>query len=323
MNIIEKYENLKEDLNKLEKDSEEVIGSQLTELAKKEKISEMPKLKETLTNEQKSLEEASKMFTKMATKSMESADEIKTQIKEFSRYEKKLKKGSKLANKPNAILDYKEVTSNHFTSENPFYKLFWIFFIGSFAGVIIETLYCYIQRGHFESRVGLVWGSFNLVYGLGALVLSVCLYKYRNRSKIYSFIGGFLTGSVVEYLCSWLQELIFGSTSWDYSNIPFNLNGRICLLYSIFWGILGIFWIKDIYPRLSELILKIPNKIGKNLTIFLLIFMILDSCVSGLAVYRWSIRVKGIPSRNKIEEVLDNIYPNETMEKIYANLEFK
>lgn len=323
MNIIEKYENLKEDLNKLEKDSEEVISSQLTELAKKEKISEMPKLKETLTNEQHSLEEASKMFTKMAAKSLESADEIKTQVKEFTKYEKKINKGKKLVNKPNAILDYKEETSNHFTSESPFYKLFWIFFIGSFAGVILETLYCYIQRGHFESRVGLVWGPFNLVYGLGALVLSICLYKYRNRSKIYSFLGGFITGSVIEYLCSWIQELVFGSTSWDYSNIPFNLNGRICLLYSFFWGILGIFWIKDIYPRLSEVILKIPNKIGKNLTIVLLIFMIIDSCVSGLAVFRWSKRVEGKLASNKIEEVLDDVYPNETMEKIYANLEFK
>lgn len=323
MNIIKKYEDLKVDLNKLEKDSEEVIGSQLTELAKKEKISEMPKLKETLITEQHTLEEASMMFSKMANKSMETADEIKTQVKEFTKYEKEVNKGSKLAKKPNAILDYKEVTSNHFTTKSPFYKLFWIFFIGSFAGVVLETLYCYIQRGHFESRVGLVWGPFNLVYGIGCLILSACLYKYRNRSKIYSFIGGFITGSIVEYLCSWFQELIFGSTSWDYSNIPFNLNGRICLLYSIFWGMLGIFWIKDIYPRLSEIILKIPNKIGKSLTIVLLVFMILDSCVSGLAVYRWSKRVEGKVASNKIEEIIDNIYPNQSMEKIYANLEFK
>ena len=67
----------------------------------------------------------------------------------------------------------------------------------------------------------------------------------------------------IEYLCSFFQEMLFGSTSWDYSNIPFNLNGRICLLYSVFWGILGILWIKEIYPRMAVWILKIPNKVGK------------------------------------------------------------
>lgn len=173
-----------------------------------------------------------------------------------------------------------------------------------------------------ESRVGLIWGPFNLVYGFGALALSFFLYKYRNRSRIYSFIGGFIVGSVIEYLCSFIQEMLFGSTSWDYSNIPFNLNGRICLLYSIFWGILGILRIKEIYPRMAVWILKIPNKIGKILTVTLLIFMIIDSIASGITVYRWSERVNGRPAQNEIAAFIDDIYPNERLEKIFPNLEF-
>ncbi len=318
-----KYLNLKEDLKQLEIDSENVINSQLEELAKKEKISSMPKLKDTLLSEAKYLDDAGKTFYDVAFKCDKSSDIIKTQIKEFSKYEEKLDKGKKLVNKPNAILDYEEKTSAHFASGNTFYKLFWVFFIGSFAGVIIESLYCIIQYGHYESRVGLLYGPFNLVYGIGALVLSGFLYKYRNRSKIYSFIGGFIVGSIVEYFCSCFQELIFGSTSWDYSNIPFNLNGRICLLYSLFWGILGIFWIKDIYPMLSSLILKIPNKVGKKLTIVLLIFMILNSLVTGVVVYRWKERVNGVVSSNAISDTIDTLYPDERMGKIFANLTFK
>ena len=51
--------------------------------------------------------------------------------------------------------------------------------------------------------------------------------QFRNRGAIWSFLGGFLVGSVVEYGCSWIQEALFGSRSWDYSSMPLNLNGRI------------------------------------------------------------------------------------------------
>ena len=318
-----KYTLLKSDLEELEKDTSNTLNSQLYELAKNQKISKMPKLKQSLLEEQEYLEQASKLFTDTAYKCNEKADTIKTQLREFEKYEKQIDKNKKIINKPNAILDYEENKSSHFAKGNTFYKLFWVFFIGSFAGVIIESIYCIIQYGHYESRVGLLYGPFNLVYGIGALVLSGFLYKYRNRSKVYSFIGGFIVGSVVEYLCSFFQELLFGSTSWDYSNIPFNINGRICLLYSIFWGILGIFWIKDIYPRLSELILKIPNNIGKKLSIILLIFMLFDTTITGMAVYRWKQRVNRVSVSNVLTQTLDKLYPNEKMEKIFANLTFK
>ena len=136
-------------------------------------------------------------------------------------------------------------------------------------------------------------------------------------------IGGFITGSVVEYLCSYFQEMLFGSTSWDYSRIPFNLNGRICLLYSIFWGFLGILWIKSVYPRLATYTLKIPNSIGKTIVWILLVFMLFNSIVSGLAVFRWSQRIEGKPAANAIERLMDERFPDERLEKIYPNLVFR
>ena len=163
----------------------------------------------------------------------DSRDELEARLKDTQNSEKTFFLFKRAP--ANGTIDYQEKLQNHFARGMNFYKLFLILFIGSFAGVIIELLWCFIRHGYFESRSGLVYGPFNLVYGLGALCLTLTLYKYRNRSAIYSFIGGFITGSVVEYLCSYFQEMLFGSTSWDYSRIPFNLNGRICLLYSIFW----------------------------------------------------------------------------------------
>ena len=251
-------------------------------------------------------------------------DEVETRLKETEQYDRKKKKKMRILPPAptNAQIDYREKQEAHFAQGMTFYKLFWVFFIGCFAGVVLETIYCLIQRGHYESRVGLIYGPFNLVYGIGALCLSGALYQFRNRGRVFSFVGGFVVGSVVEYACSWFQEVCFGSTSWDYSNMPYNLNGRICLLYSIFWGILGIFWIKDIYPRMAKWILKIPNKVGKPLTWVLLVFMVFNSVMTLFTSLRWTARREGIEPRNAFEAYLDEHYPDERMQKIFANAEF-
>jgi len=202
------------------------------------------------------------------------------------------------------------------------YKIALIVFIGSFAGVMLELLWCFVRHGYLESRSGLVWGPFNMLYGVGAASLSIILYRFRNRGKWLSFLGGFVVGSVVEYVCSWLQEVLFGSRSWDYSRVPFNINGRICLLYSLFWGALGIFWIKDIYPFMAKWILKLPNRSGKILTWVLSIFLAVNCLVSAAAVYRWSERLHDEPPKTWIGSVMDARFPNERMERIYANMNF-
>ena len=248
-------------------------------------------------------------------------DELETRLKEIERVNKR--RFHLLPPAPtNGQIDFEEKRARHFAQGKSFYKLFWVFFIGCFLGVIIERLWCFVRYGVLEPRVGLIYGPFNLVYGVGAWALTMALYQFRNRSKLFSFIGGALVGSVVEYMCSWFQETVFGSVSWDYSNQPFNLNGRICLLYSIYWGLLGILWIKEIYPRMARLILRIPDRIGKPLTFVLAIFMVFNSVMTGLTALRWVNRRQGEPPRNAIESYFDEHYPDERMQRIFSNLEF-
>lgn len=222
----------------------------------------------------------------------------------------------------NSIIDRQEAEKRHFAAGLSFYKLALVFVIGSFAGVVVETLWCLLRHGYFESRNGLLWGPFSPLYGLGAAALSIALYRFRNRGKWLSFAGGFIIGTVVEYVCSWWQEWAFGSRSWDYSSMPFNLNGRVCLLYSVFWGMLGVLWIKDIYPRMSKWILKLPQKPGVIITWCLTVFMAINCAVSGLAVLRWSDRVHGIEPRNAYEVFMDRQFPDARMESIWANMDF-
>lgn len=203
-----------------------------------------------------------------------------------------------------------------------FYKQFWIFFIASFFGVVVEMLWCMFRFHTIESRAGLIYGPFNLVYGFGALFMTLVLNKLYSKNDRWIFLMGVLIGSVWEYACSLVQEKLFGSTSWNYVDFPLNLNGRVNLLYSIFWGILALLWVKEIYPFVSKLIEKIPNSIGKPLTWICLVFMVYNCIASAMVVYRMNYREQGVAPRTAIERVIDERYPSEKVKKIYPNMTF-
>ena len=259
-------------------------------------------------------------LTKVSAQIYGVSDELSARCRDIQQQRKKRKF---IATAPaNSTIDLQETQTNHFAKGMGIYKLLLVCFIGSFAGVVVELLWCLIRHGYLESRSGLVYGPFNLLYGAGAVVLTVCLYRFRNHSGWISFLGGMIVGTVVEYVCSWGQEMIFGSRSWDYSAMPFNINGRVCLLYSVFWGFLGLFWIKNLYPRMAKWILKIPNKPGKIITVVLTVFLAWNSVVSLAAVHRWTERLQNQPASNAVEQLLDERFPNERLERIYANMEF-
>ena len=215
-----------------------------------------------------------------------------------------------------------EKRERSFAAGMNFYKLFWVFFIGCFLGVVIETVWCLATRFRFESRQGLIYGPFNLVYGFGALFMTLGLSWLSKKRDMWIFVGGFVIGSVFEYLCSFFQEAAFGTVSWQYDHMPFNLQGRINVLYSIFWGFLALIWVKEIYPRMSRWIEKIPGRAGVALTWILLVFMLLNTAVSAAAVGRWSARHEGNPPANAAEAFLDRQYPDARMKKIYPNMVF-
>ncbi|MCD7775797.1 MAG: putative ABC transporter permease [Firmicutes bacterium] len=276
-------------------------------------------------NRVQELEESSANFLKAYTSTSRAADELATRQKDV---EKGGKKRVIIAPAPaNSVVDAEEKKTKSFAQGINFYKLALLCIIGSFVGVVIELIWCMVSNGYIESRSGLVFGPFNILYGIGAVALTMALYKFRNCNVWISFFSGMLVGSIVEYVCSWAQELVMGSRSWDYSNMPFNINGRICLLYSAFWGILGVLWIKDLYPRFASLIVKIPNMIGKIITWVLVVFMVANCVVSLGAVVRWSERVHKVDSESSVigvtlAEFFDDAFPNDKMSEIYANMVF-
>ena len=151
------------------------------------------------------------------------------------------------------------------------WKLFAYFIIYSFIGYIIETLFGIATKGVWESRQSFLYGPFCGIYGIGAITITL-LSRYFNKNKLTLFVGGFLVGSVTEYTISFLVDTILHTKWWDYSNRFLNINGRICLLYSVFWGVLTLFLIKIINPKIDILIAKIKDKISiKKLKLIILI----------------------------------------------------
>ncbi len=201
-----------------------------------------------------------------------------------------------------------------------FYKLAWIFIIGCVIGVVFETIFVWATTGVYMRRSGMLYGPFNQIYGFGALLFTIFLYRFRKYNAIIIFLASMVLGMAFEYACSWIQEVVFHTRSWDYSNMPLNIGGRVNLLYGVGWGLMGLIFLNHIWPFLSEMIERIPNRIGKPLTILFVAFLVFDMALSGLAVWRMSERTQGVPATNFVEVWLDESYPNTVMAKKYPSM---
>lgn len=200
-----------------------------------------------------------------------------------------------------------------------FYKIVWIFVIGSILGDITETIFCRVTAGVWMSRSSLVWGPFSIVWGFAMAAATILLYRYRDKSDSVLFLAGTFLGGVYEYVCSVLAELVFGKVFWDYSHMKFNLGGRINLLYCFFWGIAAVVWIKFLYPAMSGWIEKISVKTGRIMTWIFVVFMCCNMAVSAMALIRSTQRQDGVPAGQAWQQMMDERFDDERMEKIYPN----
>lgn len=207
---------------------------------------------------------------------------------------------------------------------NKIKQILWYFIIFSILGLIIETTYCYITTGIIESRKGLIIGPFCPIYGLGAATI-VAVFGNTKKNKKQLFIQGIISGSILEYIVSYILEAIYGIRFWEYSYLTYNLNGRISLIYSIFWGILTAILITYISPKIDKIINKIPDR--KIITISIIIFFTIDVICTIWAIQTYKNRVinrNSIAEINNIKEYIEEkIFTNETMKKTFPNLRIK
>ena len=114
------------------------------------------------------------------------------------------------------------------------WKIFAYFIIYSVLGYIVETIFGIITMGVWQSRQSFLYGPFLGIYGIGAVAI-ILFSQFFNKNNITLFLGGYILGSLIEYIISFLTEVILETRWWDYSEKFLNVNGRVCLLYSIFF----------------------------------------------------------------------------------------
>ena len=212
------------------------------------------------------------------------------------------------------------------------HHLFWYFLIFSVIGLLLETIYCYISVGVLESRKGFIWGPLCPVYGICGTALIYVLDKIDLKKSWQLFVAGFLIGSVAEYILSYVLEAIYGIRFWNYDYLKFNLNGRISIIFSIYWGALSVIIMRIVKPLIDKLVNKIKpnNKIIIETAIF--VFLVIDCIVTvwGIQTYQnrllYNIEYKTDSNRllPKIREKIENNYfTNEKMSTTFPNLRVK
>lgn len=217
----------------------------------------------------------------------------------------------------------KKVTLHH---------LFWYFLIFSILGLIIETAFCFFGNGVLESRKGFIWGPFCPIYGVCGAALIFILDKLNCKGFVKLFIAGFIFGSIGEYILSYCLEAIYGTRFWNYEYLQYNLNGRICLTFSIYWGVLAIILVKWVKPIIDKLVDKIKPHTRNIVELGIFIFLVIDGLVTIWGIQTYQNRViynkvyKPVDGNifSQIRSKIENEYfTNERMSTTFPNLRIK
>jgi len=169
------------------------------------------------------------------------------------------------------ILRNMNATKNH--HEFDYYAL--LFFALSFVGWVWEVLLFFCTEHAFINR-GMYRGPYLPVYGVGGLLLCFLLRKLQKKPVPVFLISMFLC-SALEYFTSYIFEQRFGARWWDYSGHFMNLNGRICLLGTVAFGLGGTALVCLLLPAYEKLYRKIPGKWRTALCIFFLLVFVADA----------------------------------------------
>ncbi len=163
--------------------------------------------------------------------------------------------------------------------------LFITFIFYSLVGWILEVFDQFYRQKKFINR-GFLLGPYCPVHGIGALLMLLLLSRFSNNTLIL-FISAVLICTTLEYLTGFLLEKIFKARWWDYSDYKFNLNGRVCLQNSLFFGLAGVVIIKFSQPFLINLITTMQANILNIICISLLIIFCIDLIVSFYIIYNF------------------------------------
>ena len=167
------------------------------------------------------------------------------------------------------------------------------FFFYSFIGWFFESCYCSIRPKKWVNR-GFLRGPICPIYGTGGLVMMICLLPLRHITdnlyinELLIFIAGAILCDIVEFMTSYIMEKLFNARWWDYSNKKFNIQGRICLTHTFYWGTCSCLFVFILEPIMNLYLVGQVSESSRNILtyIFLTVFAfdLLDTVIHALGI---------------------------------------
>lgn len=201
-------------------------------------------------------------------------------------------------------------------------NLFFAFLTASFLGAVTETGFMLLVWHELQNRSGVVWGTFSLVWGGGAVLFALLLRAPARRGPGWVFLGGAALGSAFELLCSLFQERAFGMRFWDYSHLPLSLGGRIDPIFALFWGLAAVAWMCLLWPALARFLERVSPRLLRWSAGLLTVFMLCNITLSAAALGRMDRRRQGEPPANRVEVLLDDRYPDSRLEQRFPSMRY-
>ena len=211
---------------------------------------------------------------------------------------------------------------NDFVDDNRpgLYQYIIIFLIASVLGLVIETVYIYITFGILESRVGLVWGPFSPLYGVGAVVLTMVLWPLRKEPVWKIFLISAILGSCLEQLAGWSMETFAHAQSWTYLGLPDHITQWVAWRFVAMWGVLGVVWTRAIMPEMLYRIGEPASRRQVVVVTLLAAFIVLDVVMTVACFWRAGQRFEGVPPRNAFESYVDMHFDDQFIAKTFENM---
>ena len=189
------------------------------------------------------------------------------------------------------------------------------FIIYSFLGWCLESIYKTILEKRFVNS-GFLYGPLCPIYGFGAVIM-IFGFGLLPKNIFIIFGASMILLTIWEYIVGVILEKMFKTKYWDYSNAKFNINGRVCLKNSLYWGILGVIFIFLIHPVIYNLIHILPLEAIFYVNIVLYISLLADVIITVNRILFIDKRIEEIYQiGDKIKEKINELKQSEGLEKV-------
>ena len=160
------------------------------------------------------------------------------------------------------------------------------FFVYGFLGWCTEVIFAAFKQHRFVNR-GFLNGPICPIYGVGVTLVIACLEAFQSNLLLL-YISSVILVTVLEGVTGWAMDKLFHNKWWDYSKLPFNIGGYVCLLFSLIWGVSCVFIVYFVHPLIHQVLSLIPHTAGIALIAILGIALLSDMIVTTSAIVKFN-----------------------------------